>query len=643
MELDYLLPLSLMMLLGSVAVPLLFQRAIARRISLALVFAASAALAAFSLAVIHFNGTVSLALYKILPALTITLYVDRLAAFFMFTVALVSLAVSVYSMSYVEHMRPGARKNILVSAMGVFILSMLLVIASANSFSFLFFWEIMSLSSFVLVMTEYERGETVKAGIFYFIMTQLSTMFLLIAFLALFGISGTFDIQRVPLTQQVAAAVFLSLFAGFGIKAGAIPFHKWLPYAHPASPSNISALMSGVMLKVAIYGLMRFVLYVLSPELWWGVFILVAGTISAILGVIYALKEHDIKRLLAYHSIENIGIILIGFGLSVIFTDFGLGVLADISLLGALFHTLNHAIFKSLLFMTAGSVVNATGTRDIESMGGLIKRMPLTAALFLIGSVSISAMPPFNGFVSELMIFQSFFQSWTLGSNFVSVILVASLSVLALTSALAAACFVKAFGTIFLAVPRTEKTEKAKEAELPMLAGPAIMAVLCIAFGVLSYQIFSFAGVALPIPDMLLTGTLLLLSCGLTAAFVFFFASRKTRTGETWGCGILSQNGGMEYTASGFAEPIVTIFKPIYRTQKIAERAYFDKQNVLFKEGTAEIHLLKFFEGYMYMPVARFVSRVSQIVSKMQNGDLDTYVMYIFITVVALFVVLRWL
>ena len=298
------------------------------------------------------------------------------------------------------------------------------------------------------------------------------------------------------------------LFIGFGIKAGIIPFHKWLPYAHPASPSNISALMSGVMIKVAIYGLLRFVL-LMPMELWWGILILVVGTTSAILGVIYALKEHDIKRLLAYHSIENIGIILIGIGLYVIFALSGLQAIATLALIGALFHTLNHAIFKSLLFMTSGSVINSTETRNIEDMGGLIKRMPYTALLFLIGAVSISALPPFNGFVSELMIFQAFFQSSLLANPALEMLLITSLAIFALTSALAAACFVKAFGITFLALPRSEGAKKAKEAPKLMLIGPALLAIFCVVLGVFSFQIFGAFGFSFPIPNMLLVGPLL--------------------------------------------------------------------------------------------------------------------------------------
>jgi formate hydrogenlyase subunit 3/multisubunit Na+/H+ antiporter MnhD subunit len=359
------------------------------------------------------------------------------------------------------------------------------------------------------------------------------------AFILIYNITGSFDLQPLSgASPAMQGVIFVSLFIGFGIKAGIMPFHKWLPYAHSASPSNVSALMSGVMIKVAIYGLVRYLVFVLEPELWWGVVILVFGVVSALLGVIYALKEHDIKRLLAYHSIENIGIILIGIGLYVIFRAYGLPELAFLSLAAALFHTLNHALFKSLLFMTAGSVVMVMSTRNIEKMGGLIKKMPYTATLFLIGAVAISALPPLNGFVSELMIFQAFFQSFSLGSPSLIILLFIGLSLFALTSALAAACFVKAFGIIFLATPRSEEAANAREVAPGMIIGPAILAALCFLFGIGSYQIFTYLGYHLPIPDMLVISLILI---GFLAAFLLamrLVSNRQKRFSDTWACGL---------------------------------------------------------------------------------------------------------
>ncbi|WP_394573343.1 proton-conducting transporter membrane subunit [Dehalogenimonas etheniformans] len=412
-----------------------------------------------------------------------------------------------------------------------------------------------------------------------------------------------------------------------------IPFHKWLPFAHAAAPSNISALMSGVMIKVAIYGLVRILLDVLSPELWWGTLLLVFGTVSAVLGVIYALKEHDLKKLLAFHSIENIGIIVVGLGLWVIFSHYNLSTLADLSLFGALFHILNHAIFKSLLFMTAGSVVAATHTRNIEEMGGLVKTMPATAVIFLIGSVAISALPPLNGFASEVMLFQAYLGAFQVPSPLTAVLLFTALAGFALMSALAAACFVKAFGAVFLALPRSHEAEHAHEAPRAMLVGPGILAAACVVLGVLSYQILKVVGLDLPVPNVLPVSLVALLVFGLAVLAVRRMETRA-RISETWGCGIHTQTSRMEYTASGFSEPIITIFSPIFRTRKIGKREFADKDKSIVSGGSGEVHTLQFFEERIYLPIALFVKRIASWVSALHNVDLDANVMYVFAVIV---------
>jgi hydrogenase-4 component B len=377
-------------------------------------------------------------------------------------------------------------------------------------------------------------------------------------------------------------------------------------------------------------------------QTWWGILILVFGSVSAVIGVIYALKEHDLKKMLAYSSIENIGIILLGIGLYVVFSVAGLEAIAFLALAGALFHTLNHAIFKSLLFMTSCSIVNATGTRNIEEMGGLIKRMPKTALLFLIGAVSISALPPFNGFVSELMIFQAFFQSTALNNPFLELILIAALSMFALTSALAAACFVKAFGITFLALPRSEAAKAAKESSKLTIIGPAILATLCAALGVLSLQLFGVLGFSVSIPNMLFIGVILSGFYVFTYAALREVANRRERIAETWGCGFPAQTSKMEYTASGFSEPIVTILKSIFRTQKESQRNYYDDKGVIFKDGKAELHLVNFFEERLYMPTAAFIRKISLKVNNIQRGDVDLHVAYAFATIVVFLLIIWW-
>ena len=370
--------------------PVLREKEATRQAALWLELLGSAAFVVFSLQIALYQPSFQVLIWQVVPGLRLSLDIDRLSAFFMALISLVSTAATLYSMRYIGHTEvPGRRKSLMVAVMSIFILSMLLLVASDNSFSFLFFWEIMSVASFFLVMFDFEKKESQKAGLFYFVMTQMSTAFLLFGFLMLYRVNGSFDMELAANVSPVMKTIiFAALFTGFSIKAGVMPFHKWLPYAHSASPSNISALMSGVMLKVAVYGIVRYIVQVLDPTLSWGVAILVFGIFSALMGIIYALKEHDLKKLLAYSSIENVGIVLLGIGLNIIFRSYGQQTLADLGLLGALFHTFNHALFKSLLFLTAGSVVSATGTRNIEEMGGLLKRMPYTGILFLIGAIT---------------------------------------------------------------------------------------------------------------------------------------------------------------------------------------------------------------------------------------------------------------
>jgi formate hydrogenlyase subunit 3/multisubunit Na+/H+ antiporter MnhD subunit len=608
-----------------------------RTVSLGCTIAASVILAGLSLFILITNIPTAFTVYQPFAAFSMSFSLDRLAAFFLLIIGIVAACVALYSTGYIEHLKGGSRRNLLCGCINLFVLAMTLVVTSANTISFLIFWELMAASSFFLVMYEYTETETKKAGIFYFVMTHLSTLFVMFGFIALYAASGSFAIAPLHSADTALITVaFLSLFIGFSIKAGIIPFHKWLPYAHPASPSPVSALMSGVMLKVAVYGLVRFILSVFTLDLAWGVLILIAGIASAVLGIMYALKEHDVKGMLAYSSIENIGIIFVGIGLYVIFVALNFPLLATISLLGALFHSLNHALFKSLLFMTAGSVVHATHTRDIEKMGGLAYRMPYTSVLFFVGAISIAALPPLNGFASELLIFIAFFQSVAVVDPLVKVLLFICLALFALTSALSAACFVKAFGSIFLALPRSDESAEACEVSWPMITGPAVLAGACGILGIGAFQILAFAGYTLPIPDMFMISILLLVMAALAYVILYFTASHEVRIGETWGCGIKSLPSITEYTGHGFSEPIVTFFSAIYRTKKTSSLTYYDQNNCLIKEGTADIRLIKFFEEYLYLPIAQVSTRAAAIVVRMQNGCLDSYILYVFVTVVAL-------
>lgn len=625
-------------LISGTALPLLYRTKNIRKAAFYLSLLSSILLLGFAGIILYTGKELVFPVIGFLPGLDFTLSADRLAAGFILIIAAVVPGVSIYSIEYVEHAKSEARKSLQAALTNLFILAMLMVVVAGNMVGFLIFWEIMSLSSMLLVMHDYSSEENKKAGFFYFVMTNISTAFLFLGFISLFRLTGSADFGPLEYPAADLALPFLSLFIGFGVKAGLVPFHKWLPYAHPAAPSSVSALMSGVMLKVAVYGFLRFLLSVSAPELWWGVLILTAGSISGLFGVIYALKENDIKRLLAYSSIENIGIIFTGIGLYTIFRVEGLESLALLSLAGACFHAFNHAIFKSLLFLCAGSVVHATGTRKIEAFGGLVKNMPVTSALFIIGSVSIAALPPTNGFAGELLLYQAFFQSFSVTDPLLTVFLITALSSFALTGALAAALFVKLFGITCLAMPRSEKSRLAEEVRKPMLIGPAVPAAFCILGGLFSKQLLSLAGWEIEFPDLLLLGILLGL---IYASLSMMIRSKETgpaRISETWGCGIPALTPYMEYSSAGFSEPLVMIFKSVYRTKIVNKAEYFDEQESLFKNGKVEIRLLRFFEEYLYIPPAKAIDIFSKYVSKLQNGKLDSYVLYAFIAVIVLII-----
>jgi len=625
-------------LVSGTVLPLLYRSKNTRKTAFGLSLISSILLLGFAGMVLYAGKEPVFPAIGFIPGLDFTLAADRLSAGFILLIAAVVPGVSIYSVEYVEHAKSEARKNLQAALTNLFILAMLMVVLAGNMVGFLIFWEIMSLSSLLLVLHEYSSEENKKAGFFYFVMTNISTAFLFLGFISLFRLTGSAEFGPLEYSASELALPFLSLFIGFGVKAGLVPFHKWLPYAHPAAPSSVSALMSGVMLKVAVYGFLRFLLSISTPELWWGVLIVTAGSLSALFGVIYALKENDIKRLLAYSSIENIGIIFTGIGLYVIFRVEGLESLALLSLVGACFHAFNHALFKSLLFLCAGSVVHATGTRKIEAFGGIVKSMPATSALFMIGSVSIAALPPTNGFAGELLLYQAFFQSFAVTDPLLTVFLITALSSFALTGALAAALFVKLFGITCLAMPRSEKSRLAEEVQKPMLIGPAVPAAFCILGGLFSKQLLSLAGWEIEFPDLLLLGLLLGLIYAALFALIHTKETSPSRISETWGCGIPTIAPYMEYSSAGFSEPLVMIFKSIYRTKIVHRAEYLDRQESLVKNGNVEIRLVRFFEEYLYIPPAKAIESFSKYVSKLQNGKLDSYVLYAFLAVIVLII-----
>jgi hydrogenase-4 component B len=469
-----------------------------------------------------------------------------------------------------------------------------------------------------------------------------------------------------PLLRSI---VFLAAFIGFGSKAGIVPLHVWLPMAHPVAPSHISALMSGVLIKMGIYGILRIGLDLLGGgPAWWGGIVLALGIVSAVVGVLYALMEQDLKRLLAYSSVENIGIILIGLGAGFVFQSYGLMNLALLGFMGGLYHTINHAAFKGLLFLGAGSVLRATHTRNMEEMGGLIKRMPWTAFFFLVGAAAISALPPLNGFASEWMVFQALLDGFKIPEPEMAILMPLAIGMLALASGLAAACFVKAFGITFLALPRSEAAEKAKEAPKTMLIGMGCLSVLCAGLGVLPFAVApqisriiaglgglpttpeSFAiNLSLRIPNstaqisptLIAVGLLVILGL-LPLLLRILKVNRNTRVTATWGCGRIGQTPRQEYTATAFAEPLKRVFAQFTRPTKELTIDFHPESKYFVQSIEYHSEITPWFEKYLYNPLIGALQFSARHVRQLQSGSLHLYLLYICVIMVVLLAVARW-
>ncbi len=605
-----------------------------------------------------------------LPLLAFAVRLDPLASFFVLTISLAGLAASIYAMGYLKEFHGRVSVAALTALTNTFLLSMTLVVIADNGFFFLIAWELMSLASYFLVVTEHQKADVRYAGFFYLVMTHVGTAFVILTYLILFQSAGSFsfDAFRHPeqaLPDGMRTLVFLAALIGFGTKAGIVPLHVWLPYAHPAAPSHISALMSGVMIKTAIYALIRIYFDFLGGQFpwWWGFLVLLVGTLSAILGVMYALMEHDLKRLLAFHSVENIGIILLGIGAGMIFQTYGLKDFAALGLLAGLYHTINHAMFKALLFLGAGSLVYATHTRNMEEYGGLLRRMPWTGLFFLIGAVSISALPPTNGFVSEWLVFQTLFLSFQFPDLFLKLMLPIAAAILALTGVLALACFAKAFGISFLALPRSAHARHAEEVPTSMRIGMAIPALLCVGLGLAPMIVVPLldritaplTGVSITDKVLALDGwavapgnvqfssisppmlTAMLILGGLLGLLLaFLFGGRlMTRSYKTWGCGI-NLSPRMEYTATGFVQPIKRIFSTIYQPTIKLETEFLQESRYFAKQRKFEFHIEPVFEKYLYDPVVHVFMRIADRLRILQAGSLHLYLAYIFVTLVIL-------
>jgi hydrogenase-4 component B len=604
---------------------------------------------------------ISIPSIPISPALEFSFQGDALSGFFLTVISILTLSVSIYSIGYTKKID---NKGLMGFLYNLFILSMYAVILSGNIITFLLSWETMSVVSYFLVT--FDRDEkSAKAGLLYAVMTHIGTAFIIMLFLGLYKYTGSMDFSGMRagsagIPEDLKTLIFIFSIIGFGTKAGIIPFHTWLPRAHPTAPSNISSLMSGVMIKTGIYGFIRISMDILGqgPE-WWGITVIVIGAVSSVIGVLYALMEHDIKKLLAYHSIENIGIILLGIGSSMMFLSNGMYTLSAIALIAGLYHTLNHAIFKGLLFLGAGSMMHATQKKNMEDMGGLIKSMPYTGMFFLIGSVSICALPPFNGFVSEWLTYQALLLGFNAPSITSKIISPLGGAALALTGALAAACFVKAFGISFLGLPRSPHAQEAKESSASMIVGMAILAVLCLmagifpgtVIGIISPSVIALTGsngdlsydgllsIGKTFSSLAPAAILISMLCIGAAIAVFIVAAgkRKTVYANSWDCGMPSLTSRMQYTATAFTKPIRLIFKRIYLPKRELSISYVLKP-LFVRSLRYSGEITPFFERYMYEPLTAFIRSAASKARMLQSGNLNLYLGYILITLMLLLI-----
>jgi len=599
-----------------------------------------------------------------LPWLGAHFRIDALSSFFLIVVNLGGATASLFALGYGQHERAPER---VLPFYPAYLAGMNLVVISDDAFSFLVSWEFMSLSSWALVVAHHWERENLRAGYVYLLMASFGTLALLLGFGLLAGANGNYAFDAIRASHPsaaMAALVLILVLIGAGSKAGIVPLHAWLPLAHPAAPSHVSALMSGVMTKVAVYGFVRITFDLLgAPEWWWSMLVLAIGGITSVMGVLYALMQHDLKRLLAYHTVENIGIIYIGLGLALAFKAHGMAVAAALALTAGLLHVFNHSVFKSLLFFGAGAVLNSAGERDMEHLGGLIHRMPQTAFAFLVGCVAISALPPLNGFVSEWLTFQAILLSPQLPSWGLKFLVPAVGALLALSAALAAACFVKAFGVSFLGRPRTPAAANARETDSNSLAAMFFLAALCLVAGILpGIFIDALAPVTSTLVGMSIThqsgldwltvvpiaesrssynGLLVFIFVTLSGSIAAFaihrLASDKLRYGPAWDCGYPDPSPATQYTASSFAQPIRRVYgTTVFRAREIGEMPPPGATT----PARLTVELRDLIWDAAYAPIAAFIGYAAERLNVLQFLTIRRYLTLVFSALVLLLLVL---
>ncbi len=617
-------------------------------------------LAATAAASLVSGATEQLVLPVGLPDLPFHVRLDPLSSVFLALLGATAAGVSLFSAGYFregEGMAPG----LLCLQYHLFLASMALVLLADDAYAFMVGWELMALSSYLLVTTQHRIPEIRRAGFVYLLMAHIGALTILLSFGILQGGSWrfTFDAMRAAhLSPAWAAAAFLLALVGFGAKAGLVPLHVWLPEAHPAAPSPVSALLSGVMLKTAVYGLLRVAFDLLgSPVWWWGLVPLSAGLFTSLYGVVFAAVQTDMKRLLAYSSIENVGLLFTGLGLAIVFRGVGMTALAALALLATLYHALNHAAMKSLLFLGTGSVLHATGERNLGRLGGLIHRMPWVAALTLVGALALAGLPPLNGFVSEWLLLQSFLFADEVPRTFVNLLIPLGAAVVALCAALAGYVMVKFYGVIFLGQPRESSLARAHDCGRLERLGLAWLAALCLGLGLAPVQVVKALGpvtqrltgsvapqpaaswwLFAPVPTRAVSYSplVLLLAAAavvvLTIVLVRLFYHGRVRRTRPWDCGFGELSARMQDTAEGFGQPIRNIFQSFFAIERELPTPFDPAPR--YRIAITD----RIWRG-LYQPVADGVRRLADKVAVLQQGRISAYLLYSFATLVVLLAV----
>ncbi|MBS1160133.1 MAG: formate hydrogenlyase [Proteobacteria bacterium] len=613
-----------------------------------------------------FGSTPDIAILPLgLPQLPFHLRLDGLSAFFLVLIGAVGAGISMFAAGYFRN-GAGTPPGLLCLEYHVFLASMVLVVLADDAYAFMVAWETMALSSFFLVTANHKLPEVRQAGFLYLLIAHVGAIAILLCFGVLQANSGDYtfaNMRAQSLSPAWASIAFILAVLGFGAKAGMLPLHVWLPEAHPAAPSPVSALMSGVMLKTAIYGLLRISFDLLDVHVWWwGGLLLALGLATAVFGVVFATVQTDMKRLLAYSSIENIGLLLAGIGLALIFHAYRMSALTALALTAVLYHAVSHAFFKSVLFLGTGSVLHATGERNLGRLGGLIRYMPWTAWLVLVGVFASSGLPPFSGFVAEWLLLQSFLFTPGLPDSFLNMFIPIVAAVIALVAALAGYAMVKFFGVIFLGQPREEKLKQARDAGFWEKGGMLWLAGWCIVLGLFPNLLIrlidpvtvSLVGAGLGrsttesnwlflAPSSIERASFapLLFLLGITAgcliafALVRVFYHGRLRRSPPWDCGHPWQNARMQDTAEGFGQPIRQIFSPFFRLKR-------HLPTPADSAPSYHVEVSDHFWHWLYLPVARGIEFLAALVGRLQQGRISIYLLYSFLTLLfMLFLVQR--